>query len=252
MKVQPIRIDMIAVDAANQYLSDVFLSKMENSNYEENLNDQKKDLVEFQQRDNNADITAEVCNDRIETNDHIETMNTSSTNDKYIFYTSYSDGRQFHKMFQYKKALEKYKMVLQCKYKTIQSEPVDIKEKFCSVLYYIGKIHLESESDDDKVRGLEALHFCLNTRRSCFGSRDISVAIVLFELASIHAEYFEHQYVLDLLLEALSIVLSNPSPKDKANNALLSDIWNAMGMTHKALGHEGDAQSAFDEASKLR
>jgi tetratricopeptide (TPR) repeat protein len=250
MKVQPIRIDMISVDNSNQYQTNVFLSKMEKISQEDITSDLNKDRIELHPCDDKAKGAIEEI-ERIEQSEPIESLNTSSNDNNSIFYTSYADGRMLHKMFQYEKALEKYKMVLQCKYRTIQSEPVDIKEKFCSVLYYIGRIHLESEMDDDKVKGFEALHFCLTVRRSCFGSSHISVAIVLVELASIHADYFEHQYALDLLLEALSIAL-NPLPNDSPNSELLCDIWYAMGTAHRALGHDGDAQSAFEEASKLR
>jgi hypothetical protein len=110
---------------------------------------------------------------------------TVTDDDTRIFHTCYAEGRQYHQSFQFGAALEQYKKALQCKYRTIQSEPYNIREKFCSTLYNIGKIHLESEWDDDPMRGIEAMHFCLNTRRSCFGSSHPSLANLLIELATI-------------------------------------------------------------------
>jgi tetratricopeptide (TPR) repeat protein len=188
--------------------------------------------------------------DSMTTSDHVD---TSSKDNDTLFHTSYAEGRQFHKMFQFAKALEKYKVALQCKHRTIQSEPHIIQEKFCCTLYYIGKLHIESGMDDS-MRGIEAMHFCLSVRRSCFGSTHPSVATVLLELASIHAEYAEHEYALNLLLEALAILLPDTSVPGsaKGSNTVLIHVWNAIGRSQRALGREEEAQSSFEEAEKLK
>ena len=109
--------------------------------------------------------------DSMATSDHVDTSNDASLKDSdAIFHSSYAEGRQLHKTSQFAKAMDKYKVALQCKHRTIQSEPQTIQEKFCCTLYYIGKLHIEAGADDT-MRGIEAMHFCLNVRRACFVHR---------------------------------------------------------------------------------
>lgn len=169
-----------------------------------------------------------------------------------LFYTSYKEGAKFQKQGEFEKALLKYKVALQAKYKTIESEPTNIQEAFCNILYEIGEIHFKSGLDD-LTKGMEALYFCLDLRRSCLGSNHRGVALVLTKLASIHARCNEHESALDLLLEALSILLVWSTPEDEgdSNNYDLINVWNSIGNAQQALGYEEDAQSSFEEALKL-
>jgi tetratricopeptide (TPR) repeat protein len=169
-----------------------------------------------------------------------------------LFRTSYIEGTKYQKLGEFEKALLKYKVALQSKYKTIESEPTDIQEAFCNILYEIGEIHFKSGLDD-ATKCMEALYFCLDLRRSCLGSCHRGVALILTKLASIHAHCSEHERALDLLLEALSIFLVWSTPEDEGdtNKIDLINVWNSIGYAQQALGYEEDAQSSFEEALKL-
>lgn len=243
MRVLRIQADTVVIDACSFPIHDS-MAKTNKIIADKRGNASTKRL-DLQQLNSNSD-------DSMATSDHVDTSNDASSKDNdTMFHSSYAEGRQFHKMFQFAKALEKYKVALQCKHRTIQSEPHTIQEKFCCTLYYIGKLHIEAGMDDT-MRGIEALYFCLNVRRSCFGSTHPSVATVLLELASIHAEYAEHEYALDLLLEALAILLPDASIPGSASNNVLIHVWNSIGRSQRALGQDEEAQSSFDEAEKLK
>ena len=243
MKALPIQADIVAIDACSFPTHDS-MAKTDKIRLK-NKGNASIDCLDLQQLNSNSD-------DSMTTTDQVDSSNDASLKDNdTIFHTSYAEGRQFHKMLLYEKALEKYKLALQCKHRTIQSESHPIQEKFCCTLYYIGKLHIEAGMDDT-MRGVEALYFCLNVRRSCFGSTHPSVATVLLELASIHAEYSEHEYALDLLLEALAILLPDASVPGSASNNVLIHVWNSIGRAQRGLGHEEEAQSSFEEAEKLK
>jgi tetratricopeptide (TPR) repeat protein len=244
MKVLPICAYTVVIDSCSVPTHDS-MAKADNTN--DDHGQASTDRLDLQQLNSNSD-------DSMTASDHVDSsIDASSIDNDTIFHTSYTEARQFHKMFLYEEALEKYRVALQCKHRTIQSEPRTIQEKFCSILYYIGKLHFEAGMDDT-MRGIEAMYFCLNVRRSCFGSTHPSVASVLLELASIHEEYSEHQYALDLLLEALAILLPDTSVPDSAtsSNRALIHVWNSIGRAHRALGQDEEAQSSFEEAEKLK
>jgi tetratricopeptide (TPR) repeat protein len=169
-----------------------------------------------------------------------------------LFYASYVEGTKYQRQGEFEKALQSYKVALQAKYKTIESEPTDIQEAFCIILYEIGEIHYKS-SFEDITKGMEALYYCLDLRRSCLGSNHRGVALVLTKLASFHTRCSEHDCALDLLLEALSIFLVCSTPEDE-NATIKNDlihVWNSIGNVQLALGYDEDAQSSFEEAAKL-
>lgn len=244
MKVLRIQADTVAIDACSFPIHES-MAKTEKIILDGKENTASTDHLDLQQIISNSD-------DSMITSARVDTSNDASSKDTdTIFHNSYAEARQLHKAFQFAKALEKYKVALQCKHRTIQSEPHAIQEKFCCTLYYIGKLHIEAGMDDT-MRGIEAMYFCLNTRRSCFGSTHPSVATVLLELASIHAEYSEHEYALDLLLEALAILLPDASALGSATNNVLIHVWTSIGRCQRALGQEEEAQSSFEEADKLK
>jgi tetratricopeptide (TPR) repeat protein len=232
---------------ASNFPSHAFVLKMDTVRAEcsPDKETNRLDVEECQQQDSYSDAPLEV-------NAQADIHRISSAQEHNLFCSSYTDGKQYQKLRQYEKALQNYKVALQCKYRIIESEPTDIQEAFCNILFDIGEMHLES-GHDSKVKGMESLHFCLNLRRTCFGSNHRSVAIVLTKLASVHAYFLESQYALDLLLEALAIFLIDSSPEEsEENKSALIEVWNAMGRAHQALGHDEDAQSSFTEALKLK
>lgn len=240
MKVLPILLPVIDEVAVYDCRHPTHMTKSDN--VKNDTEHAAADRLDLQQVNSNSD----------DSTDRVDVPNDASSKDSdIIFHTSYDDARNFHKMCQFEKALAKYKVALQSKYRTIQSEPHAIQEKFCCTLYYIGKLHFQIGMDDT-MRGVDAMYFCLNTRRSCFGSTHPSVATVLLELASMHGEFSEHENALDLLLEALAILLPDESNPGSASNDVLIHVWNSIGRSQRALGHDDEAQSAFEEAEKLK
>ena len=244
MKVLRFQADTVAIDVCSFPIHDS-MAKTDQSKRDNNRGHAATERLDLPQINSNSD-------DSMINSDQVDASNdASSQNIDTLFHTSYAEGRKLHNMSQFSKALEKYKIALQCKHRTIQSESQNIQEKFCCTLYYIGKLHIESGMDDS-MRGIEALYFCLNVRRSCFGSSHPSVVSILLELASIHAEYAEHEYALNLLLEALAILLPDASVPESASKNVLIHVWNSIERSQRALGQEEEAQSSFEEAEKLK
>lgn len=202
-------------------------------------NDSEKTIVK-----NNSDSDMRL-------NNEYERIQPPAAKDE-LFYTSYIEGIKYQKQGEFENALQKYKVALQDKYKEIDSEPTDIQEAFCNILYEIGEIHFKSDLSD-AAKGMEALYFCLDLRRNCLGSNHRGVALALTKLASFHTRCSEFEIALDLLLEALSIFLVCSMPEDESdvNKNDLINVWNSIGNVQLALGYEEDAQSSFDEALKL-
>lgn len=164
-----------------------------------------------------------------------------------LFGDSRAQGKQLQKSGQYEQALELYRKALQCKNKTLGSEPKDVQATFGDILYDIGSIHLHSEYGDPE-QSVEAYHFCLEVRRTCFGSTHPCVARVLYKLASVHSLAGDQEFALHLLLEALSIFLcATPGSKSTLHN-----VWTAIGNVQQALGYKDEAKSAFEEAAQCK
>lgn len=170
-----------------------------------------------------------------------------TSEDGVLFRTSQKMGKQLQDSGNYSQALLYYRTALQCKNRTIDSEPQSVQAAFADILFEIGTIHLVSEVED-WVKSLESFHYCLDIRRETFGSSHPSVASVLYKLASIYCSFGEHQYALDLLLEAVSILLCG-SPGD---DVALIDVWTAIGKVQQALGQTDEARSSFEEAERLK
>lgn len=171
------------------------------------------------------------------------------SDDERLFRSSRMTGKQLQDMGCYYHALLHYRTALQCKNRTIDSEPQSVQEAFADILFDIGTIHL-APGFEDKAKSSEAFYFCLDRRRGCLGSNHPDVAGVLRKLASIHSSVGEHQNALDLLLEAVSIFLAtSPGETTKIN---LIELWTAIGKVQEALGHAEEAQSSFQEAEQLK
>jgi len=164
-----------------------------------------------------------------------------------LFGESRALGKRLQKSGQYKQALEQYRVALRCKNTTLASEPKEVQATFGDILYDIGSIHWYSE-DGNPEQSLEAFHFCLQVRRTCFGPAHPAVARVLYKLASLHSSAGDNEYALQLLLEALSIFL-HATPSD---HSILNNVWTAIGNIQQALGHMDEAKSAFQEAAHIQ
>jgi tetratricopeptide (TPR) repeat protein len=170
------------------------------------------------------------------------------SNDDASFRNAVMLGRSQMKEGRYDRALQQYSKALRSKNKTIESESKTIQEEFGNVLFDIGCIHSTS-GFEDRLKSLEAFHFCLDIRRICLRSDHPEVATVLYKLASIYSSLDDNQYALDLLLEAVSILLSAPTKERKRH---LIEVWTAIGRVQEALGEEEESQSSFSEAEKLQ
>jgi tetratricopeptide (TPR) repeat protein len=170
------------------------------------------------------------------------------SNDDASFHNTVMLGRNHMKEGYYEKALQQYRKALRSKNKTIESESNMIQEEFGNVLFDIGCIHSTS-GFEDRLKSLEAFHFCLDIRRTCLRSDHPEVATVLYKLASVYSSLDDHQYALDLLLEAVSIFLGVPTKESKRH---LIEVWTAIGRVQKALGQDEESESSFSEAEKLR
>jgi tetratricopeptide (TPR) repeat protein len=170
-----------------------------------------------------------------------------TSEDGTLFRNSQMLGKKLQDLGNYKQALQYYRTALQCKNRTIDSEPQSVQAAFADILFDIGNIHLVP-GFEDRAKSMEAFHFCLDIRRACFGSSHPAVASVLYKLASIHSSFGEHQYALELLLEAVSILLC-AIPEDKVG---LIEVWTAIGKVQEALGQTDEAQSSFQEAEQLK
>lgn len=168
------------------------------------------------------------------------------SDDVNLFVESVSVGRDYLKSKNYIQALSSYKTALQSKNSTIDREPKHIQAQFADILFNIGRIHMLPQFDD-KTKSLEAFHFCLALRRACFGSSHPSVAPVLCKLASIYHCFGDQHYTLELLLEALSILLF-----EKKNKLALAEVWTALGKVQQSLGRADDAESSFQEAARVK
>jgi tetratricopeptide (TPR) repeat protein len=164
------------------------------------------------------------------------------------FRNSLTIGKQLQATGNYSQALHFYRTALQCKNKTIDSEPQSVQEAFADILYDIGNIHLV-RGFENRAKSMEAFHFCLEIRRACFGSSHPAVASVLYKLASIHSSFADNEYALDLLLEAVSILLCD---SHEGNNCGLIEVWSAIGKVQEALGEREEARSSFQEAEQLK
>ena len=163
----------------------------------------------------------------------------------------FCDARARGKLLQntgrYREALDNYRVALQCKHKTFASEPKEVQATFGDILYDIGTIHWQSEHGNPE-QSLEAFHFCLQVRRTCFGSNHPVVARTICMLASLHVSADDHECALHLLLEALFIFLT-VTPDDHSS---LFNVWIAIGNTQQALGFAEEADSSFQEAEQLK
>lgn len=167
--------------------------------------------------------------------------------DGNIFLNSRKMGKHLQEMGIYSQALQYYRAALQCKHRSIDTEPRSIQEAFADILFDIGNIHLVP-GFEHRAKSMEAFHFCLDIRRTCLGSSHPAVASALCSLASIHSSFFEHQYALDLLIEAVSILLC--SSVDYTSD--LIEVWTAIGKVQEALGQTEESQSSFQEAEQLK
>lgn len=164
-----------------------------------------------------------------------------------LFCDARARGELLQKSGRYREALVQYRVALQCKNKTFASEPKVVQAIFGDILFDIGTIHWQFEHGDLE-QSLEAFHFCLQVRRACFGSNHPVVARTLCQVALLHASAYDHEYALQMLLEALYIFLT-VTPDDRSS---LFNVWMAIGNTQQALGFVEEAESAYQEAEQVK
>lgn len=129
----------------------------------------------------------------------------------------------------------------------MEAESRDVQMVFADLLFDIGVLLMTNEEFGNKERAMEMLHSCVELRRDTEGPEDPLVADALYRLAYIYTTNGDLQYACELLLEALSILLSD----SEANKHSLKATWTALGRVQESLGEIGDAESSLREASKI-
>ena len=168
----------------------------------------------------------------------------TSTN---VFLTAANMGRQLQQNGEHQQALLFYHEALRYKSARIDSDTADMQSACADILFEIGVIHTMPQFQDDELSA-EAFDECLDLRRACLGSLHLDVATVLHKLAQVHMILGDHQYVSELLVESLSILLCICP-----NNALaLLDVWVTLAMVQEVTGETEDAKSSLIEIRKLR
>ena len=145
----------------------------------------------------------------------------------------------------YSQALVCFGRALRYKHQSIRRESIQTKEQFADVLFSIGEIHLLRQFLEP-AKAIQAFQFCLDLRSTCLGTQNPSVVRVLHKLAEVYAVIGENQIAVDILEEALSIMLAI-----QVKDELLVDIWNALGKQLELLGEGEDAKTCFEEAEAV-
>jgi tetratricopeptide (TPR) repeat protein len=121
----------------------------------------------------------------------------------------------------------------------------ETRETFADILFIIGSIHLMSKCPD-AARSIQAFGLCLDFQCACHGWKHPSVVMILRKLAGVYASIGEAETSLNMLSEALAILLATGS-----ESCELADTWIAMGRQLSLLGRAEDAKASFEESKAV-
>jgi tetratricopeptide (TPR) repeat protein len=145
----------------------------------------------------------------------------------------------------YEQALVAFGRALRYNQHSIMKETRETKDTFADILFTIGSIHLMSKFPD-AARSIHAFEFCLDFQCACHGRKHPSVAMILRKLAGVYASIDEAETALNMLSEALAILLVTGSESRE-----LADTWIAMGRQLSLLGRAEDAKASFEESKAV-
>ncbi len=165
-----------------------------------------------------------------------------------VFFKTAKLGHELLQAKKYREAMCCCRAAFLCKSKAdMDAESRDVQTVFADLLVDIGVLLMTNEEFSDNERAMEVLHSCIELRRATEGPDDPLVADALYRLAYLYTTNGDLQYACELLLEALSILLSISQPNQRS----LKATWTALGRVQESLGDISDAKSSLREASKL-
>jgi tetratricopeptide (TPR) repeat protein len=161
------------------------------------------------------------------------------------FLVAAQKGRVCYQSGHYKKALTHYEDALRRKHRTIQTEPSKTQDVFADALHKIGCIHA-MKGYREPSKSIQAFEYCLDLQKTRFGPKSYPVAAIMYKLAEAWDSVGENQVAVDILSEALAILLTT-SPESQET----ADTWVALSRQLKVLGNEEDALASLKEATRL-
>jgi tetratricopeptide (TPR) repeat protein len=163
-----------------------------------------------------------------------------------LFLENASQGRKSQDCGNYDEALAYFRCALLCKRDSLATETLEVQLEYANILFSVGLVYMDQKRNF--YFSSEAFQQCLDIRRVCLSQSHIDVSATMYCLAkSLMKQRSDHEYVLQLLNESLSILLiSYPS-----NFNGLIKVWRKLAKAQYAIGDTEDAESSMQEVRNL-